>query len=142
MTEYRNPKPTVDIIIELPDDQIVLIERTHEPLGFAIPGGFVDEFEWLADAAVREAKEETCLDIEVVELFHAYSNPKRDKRMHTVSTVFIAKASGTPVGADDAARAFACKIDALPKDLVFDHDVILGDYLIYKRTGKRPPARR
>ena len=142
MTDYRNPKPTVDIIIELPGDHIVLIERKNEPRGFAIPGGFVDEFEWLADAAVREAKEETDLDIELVELFHVYSNPKRDKRMHTISTVFIAKANGTPKGADDAAKAFACKLDTLPKDLVFDHDVIIGDYAIYKRTGKRPPARR
>lgn len=142
MTEYRNPKPTVDIIIELPGDHIVLIERKNEPRGFAIPGGFVDEFEWLADAAVREAKEETDLDIEIVELFHVYSNPQRDKRMHTISTVFIAKANGTPKGADDAAHAFACKLEALPEGLVFDHDVILGDYKIYKRTGKRPPPRR
>ena len=142
MAEYKNPKPTCDIIIELPGEQIVLIERKNEPRGFALPGGFVDEYEWIADAAVREAKEETKLDVEIVELFHVYSNPERDKRMHTVSTVFIAKATGTPVGADDAARAFACKLDALPKDLVFDHEVILADYVTYKRTGQRPPARR
>ena len=115
MTEYRNPKPTVDILIEL-DGQpgtLVFIERAHEPQGLALPGGFVDEGEWVADAAVREAKEETGLDVELVELFHVYSNPSRDPRQHTVSTVFIGRATGTPIGGDDAARAIVCAPDAL-----------------------------
>ena len=147
-TEYRNPKPTVDIIIELSGSlagtpgQIVLIERKNEPHGFALPGGFVDEWEWIADAAVREAKEETGLDVELVELFHVYSDPKRDPRQHTVSTVFIARASGTPVGADDALRCLVCAPDALPGPLCFDHGTIVSDYVTYKRTGKRPPAKR
>src|SRR5262249_11233396 len=113
MTEYRNPKPTADTIIEI-GDQIVMIERKNEPRGLALRGGFVDEGEFIADAAVREAKEETGLDVELVELFHVYSNPARDKRGHMVSTVFIARANGAPKGGDDAKRAFLCKPDALP----------------------------
>lgn len=142
MTEYRNPKPTVDALIEMGGGKLVFIERANEPKGFALPGGFVDEGEWVADACVREAKEETGLDVELVELFHVYSDPKRDPRQHTVSTVFIAKASGTPVGGDDAARAIVCAPDALPGPLVFDHATIVADYLAYKRTAKRPPPRR
>jgi 8-oxo-dGTP diphosphatase len=142
VTEYRNPKPTVDAIIEMGGGTLVFIERANEPRGFALPGGFVDEGEWVADACVREAKEETGLDVELVELFHVYSDPKRDSRKHTISTVFIARASGTPVGGDDAARAIVCTPDALPGPLVFDHATIVADYMTYKRTGKRPPARR
>src|SRR5512144_1353477 len=138
-TAYKNPKPTVDLVIELADapGQIVFIVRKNEPRGLALPGGFVDEGEFVADAAVREAKEETGLDVELVELFHVYSNPARDKRGHMVSTVFIVRATGTPRGGDDAKRAFACKTDAIPGTLVFDHDVIVSDYLPYKRTGQR-----
>jgi 8-oxo-dGTP diphosphatase len=141
MTEYRNPKPTADCIIEV-GDEIVLIERKNEPRGLALPGGFVDEGEWVADAAVREAKEETGLDVSLVELFHVYSNPARDPRGHNVSTVFIVRASGAPHGGDDAKRAFLCKPDAIPGTLVFDHSVIVSDYLTYKRAGHRPPPRR
>jgi len=144
VTEYRNPKPTVDILIEL-DGQpgtLVFIERAHEPQGLALPGGFVDEGEWVADAAVREAKEETGLDVELVELFHVYSNPARDPRQHTVSTVFIGRATGTPTGGDDAARAIVCAPDELPAPLVFDHATIVADYVAYKQRGARPPARR
>ena len=141
MTDYKNPKPTADIIIEV-GDQIVLIERKNEPRGLALPGGFVDEGEYVADAAVREAKEETGLDVDLVEMFHVYSDPRRDKRTHTVSTVFIARATGAPQGGDDAKQAFLCKPDALPSVPVFDHALILADYLTYKRTGTRPPPRR
>ena len=141
MTEYRNPKPTADCIIEI-GDQIVLIERKNEPRGLALPGGFVDEGEWVADAAVREAKEETGLDVSLVELFHVYSNPARDPRGHNVSTVFIVRATGTPHGGDDAKRAFLANPNAIPGTLVFDHGVIVSDYLTYKRTGQRPPPRR
>lgn len=145
MTErYRNPTPTVDLLIELVDrpETLVLIERKHEPKGFALPGGFVDEGEWVADAAVREAKEETGLDVELVELFHVYSDPARDARKHTVSTVFIGRARGEPRGGDDAARCIVCPPDALPGPLVFDHALIVADYVTYRRTGTRPPPRR
>jgi 8-oxo-dGTP diphosphatase len=142
--QYRNPTPTVDIVIELAEapGQIVFIVRRNEPRGLALPGGFVDEGEWVADACVREAKEETGLDVELVELFHVYSDPQRDPRQHTVSTVFIARATGTPVGGDDASRAIVCAPDAVPGPLAFDHATIVADYVTYKRTGKRPPVRR
>ncbi|RKG98009.1 NUDIX hydrolase [Corallococcus sp. CA053C] len=137
MPEYRNPKPTVDCIIELSGERIVLIRRANPPVGWALPGGFVDEGEPLDKAAIREAKEETGLDVKLEEQFFSYSDPKRDPRLHTISTVFIAQATGEPVGADDAAEAKTFKRDELPKDLCFDHGTILSDYLTYKRTGKR-----
>lgn len=142
--KYKNPKPTVDVLIELAarPGELVFIERANEPRGFALPGGFVDEGEWVADAAVREAKEETGLDIELVELFHVYSDPARDSRKHTVSTVFIGRARGMPVGSDDAADAIVCAPDALPRPLVFDHARIVADYVAYKKTGARPPPKR
>jgi 8-oxo-dGTP diphosphatase len=142
--EYRNPAPTVDILIEL-DGQpgtLVFIERAHEPVGWALPGGFVDYGESLAAAAVREAKEETGLDVELIELFHSYSDPARDARRHTISAVFIARAAGLPAGGDDAARAQVAPADAPPGTLVFDHATIVADYLAYRRTGRRPPPDR
>lgn len=139
--QYRNPVPTVDAIIEI-GDGIVLIERGGEPLGWALPGGFVEEGEWLADACVREAKEETLLDVTLVELFHVYSDPARDRRLHTVSTVFIARATGVPVGSDDAKNAAIFRLDALPGPLAFDHALIIADYAQYRSSGLRPPARR
>ena len=141
---FRNPKPTVDLIIELADapGQIVFIMRKNEPRGLALPGGFVDEGEWVADAAVREAKEETGLDVELIELFHVYSDPGRDTRQHTISIVFVARATGRPVGGDDAAACVVAPPDAPPQPLVFDHPIMVSDYLAYKRTGRRPPPRR
>jgi 8-oxo-dGTP diphosphatase len=141
---YKNPTPTVDMLIELDGrpGALVFIERKNDPKGFALPGGFVDEGEFVADAAVREAKEETGLDVALVELFHVYSDPKRDPRKHTVSTVFIGRAAGEPTGGDDAARCIVCAPDALPGTLVFDHALIVSDYVTYKRTGKRPPPKR
>lgn len=142
--EYRNPTPTVDVLIELEGrpGTVVLIKRQNEPVGWAIPGGFVDEGEWLADAAVREAKEETELDVELTELFHCYSDPARDPRSHTVSTVFLGRAAGAPQGGDDAADAQVFALDALPSPIVFDHATILADYIAYRATGERPPVRR
>src|SRR5271157_4733311 len=126
MSQYRNPIPTVDIIIELEvagagEKQIVLINRKNPPFGWAIPGGFVDYGETLENAAVREAYEETSLRVTLLRQFHTYSDPSRDPRKHTISTVFIAAADGTPVGADDAMEARAFCIDSLPENLAFDH---------------------
>lgn len=142
--EYRNPTPTVDVLIELEGrpGELVFIERSHEPVGLALPGGFVDAGEWVADAAVREAKEETGLDVELVELFHVYSDPARDRRQHTISVVFIGRARGLPIGGDDAASAIVCRPDALPQPLVFDHARIVEDYVAYRRSGVRPPPKR
>jgi 8-oxo-dGTP diphosphatase len=139
---YRNPVPTVDILIEMAGGGIVLIRRKHEPPGWALPGGFVDEGETLAAAARREAMEETGLEVELTELFHCYSDPRRDARKHTVSTVFIGRATGMPQGGDDAADAIVVSLEALPSPIVFDHPLILSDYATYRRTGRRPPPER
>ena len=135
--EKKNPLPTVDILIEV-DGGVVLIERKNPPHGWAIPGGFVDYGESLETAAAREAKEEVSLDVKLVEQLHSYSDPKRDPRGHTISTVFIAKANGTPKGADDAKSAAVFHEANLPAPLVFDHAQILRDYFRYKKTGERP----
>lgn len=134
---YRNPLPTVDIIIELPGRGIVLIERKNPPHGWALPGGFVDEGESLEDAAVREAREETSLDVTLVCQVHAYSDPARDPRFHTVSVVFAATApaDAEPVARDDAKNLGVFTEDDLPSPLAFDHGRILSDYFRWKREG-------
>lgn len=134
---YRNPLPTVDCVILQGDGRIVLIRRKNPPLGWALPGGFVDEGESLSDAARREAREETGLEVELVEQFFTYSDPARDPRRHTLSTVFIARASGEPKAADDAAEARAFSQDELPS-LVFDHEQILRDVFRFLQRGERP----
>lgn len=123
----RNPYLTVDVIIEI-DGGIILIKRKNPPPGWAIPGGFVDYGETIEDTVIREAKEETGLDINIVRQFHTYSHPDRDPRHHTVSTVFIATASGSPEAGDDAKKAEIFSGDTLPDDLAFDHRQILKDY--------------
>jgi 8-oxo-dGTP diphosphatase len=135
--ERKNPLPTVDIIIEV-QGGIVLIERKNPPPGWAIPGGFVDYGESLEDAAKREAKEETSLDIKDLRQFHTYSKPDRDPRFHTISTVYMAKGVGMPQAADDAKNLRICTDKNLPKDLAFDHRKILIDYFTFKRTGIKP----
>ena len=138
MTETpRNPLLTVDIIIEV-GGGVVLIERKNPPHGWALPGGFVDYGESIESAAAREAKEETSLDVSLTEQFYTYSDPSRDARHHTVSTVFIAVADGTPRGADDAKVARVFREDEIPAAIVFDHARILRDYFHYKNTGRRP----
>ena len=124
---YRNPFPTVDIIIEVKGG-IVLIQRNNPPYGWAIPGGFVDYGETLEEAAVREAKEETNLDVELVSQLGAYSGPDRDPRQHTISFVFVARAKGTPEPSDDASDAGVFDLASLPETMAFDHKEILRDY--------------
>ena len=127
---YRNPAPTVDIIIYNPAKGVVLVSRAHEPLGWALPGGFVEYGETLEDAAVREAREETGLDVELEGLVGVYSDPSRDPRQHTITTAFYgrSKHSVMPRGGDDAAEAQFFPVDALPP-LVFGHERIIADFL-------------
>jgi len=126
---HRNPFPTVDIIIEV-EDKIVLIYRKNPPYGWALPGGFVDYGETLEKAAIREAKEETNLDVELLYFLGCYSDPKRDPRFHTITTVFVAKGKGELRAKDDAKLAKLFKIEEIPwNDLAFDHAKILKDYL-------------
>ena len=132
----RGPKPTVDIVIE--NAGVVLVHRAHEPKGWALPGGFIDAGETAEEAAQREAKEETALDVELIEQFAVYSDPARDPRGPTLSVVFIARARGTPRGGDDAADARIFPLTALPSPLCFDHARILADYRRYRETGTRP----
>lgn len=140
MSRPRNPYPTVDVIIEL-DAGIVLIERANEPKGWALPGGFVDYGEAPEDAARREAKEETGLDVELLALLGVYGAPDRDPRQHNLSVTYVARAAGEPEGGDDAARARVFTLDALPAPLCFDHARILDDYRRFRDTGERPPPR-
>jgi 8-oxo-dGTP diphosphatase len=128
VTVYRNPFLTVDIIIEIPGKGIVLIERKNPPYGWALPGGFVDYGETLETAALREAREETGLDVEELKQFHAYSDPKRDPRHHTVTVVFFGRGIGEPKAADDAKNLRIFPLENLPENLAFDHAHILSDY--------------
>jgi len=131
---YRNPFPTVDIIIEV-EKGIVLIERKNPPHGWALPGGFVDYGESLEAAAVREAREETSLEVQNLRLLGCYSDPGRDQRMHTISTVYIAEGQGQPQAADDAANLGIFRLEQLPEQLCFDHARILNDYVATKKAA-------
>ncbi len=132
---YENPVPTVDIIIEIEGSEgIVLIHRKQEPRAWAIPGGFVDYGETVEEAAGREAREETGLQIHSARQFHTYSDPVRDPRRHTISTVFVARAKGVPRPGDDAEKAEIFTQGTLPSPLAFDHALILRDYF----SGKKP----
>lgn len=128
MTKYKNPVPTVDIIIEIENQGIILIERKNKPYGWAIPGGYVNYGESFEEAAIREAEEETSLNIELLRQFHTYSDPKRDSRQHNISTVFIAKGRGQALAASDAKDIGIFKENNLPNNLCFDHKQILSDY--------------
>ena len=140
MAEHRNPTPTVDVVILLPGDRVVLIERRNPPPGWALPGGFVDEGEEIGKACLREAKEETSLDVELVSQLFTYSDPRRDPRKHTVSTVYACRAApgAEPRGADDALEARWFSESEVPwGELCFDHGQILRDYFHWVRTGER-----
>ena len=138
---YRNPAPTVDLIIEMidrPHRPIVLIERLNVPHGWALPVGFVDYGESVEAAAAREAKEETNLIVTLIEQFQVYSDPKRDERQHTLSIVFIATATGEPIAQDDAKSLSIVNPWEVPQTLCFDHSQILQDYWHYRHYGHRP----
>jgi len=148
MDSYKNPSPAVDAVIFYKDtDNIILIERKNPPLGFALPGGFVNEGESLEDAIKREVKEELSINILVWEQFYTYSDPKRDPRKHVMSTVFIATTTETPKAADDAKEWYVRDISTLTYHpdqilgglpLVFDHQKIISDVARYTTgDGKR-----
>ena len=139
MPRPETPLLTVDAIIELDGHSggIVLVERRFEPLGWALPGGFVDVGETVEQAAVREASEETGLDVQLRQLLGVYSDPRRDPRGHTAAVVFVARARGEPRGGDDAAQARVFDLADLPQ-LAFDHARILHDYGVWRATGALP----
>ena len=128
MEKYRNPFPTVDTIIEIEDGGIVLIKRKNPPLGWALPGGYVNYGESLESAAIREAEEETSLKVELRYQLGAYSDPARDPRQHNMSIVFVAKGTGQPKAADDAKDIGIFDFNSLPRNMAFDHGKILKDY--------------
>jgi 8-oxo-dGTP diphosphatase len=143
---YMNPFPTVDVIIEVAGQEgekgIVLILRKNEPKAWALPGGFVDYGETLEQAAVREAREETGLEVKSLKQFHAYSDPRRDPRQHNISTVFTARARGVPRAGDDAGEVGIFTEKNLPLPLTFDHEQILRDYFRWEKKDEKAKRRK
>ena len=137
---HRNPRLTVDVIIET-GEGIVLVERKFPPPGWAIPGGFVEEGEPVEEAALREMKEETGLTVLLTDLLYVYSDPRRDPRHHTATVVFVGRPAdpkAPPVAGDDAGKAQLFPAEAPPKPMAFDHARVLADYRTWKASGKRP----
>ena len=135
--KHEGPRATVDVIVEV-DGGIALIRRRNPPPGWAIPGGFIDYGERAEVAARREMREELGVDVELVALLGVYSDPARDPRGHTVSTVYVGRASATPHAGDDAADVRVFRRETLPAPLAFDHARILEDYFRFRRTGECP----
>jgi len=135
--KHEGPRATVDVIVEV-DGGIALIRRRNPPPGWAIPGGFIDYGERAEDAARREMREELGVDVELVALLGVYSDPTRDPRGHTISTVYVGRTSATPHAGDDAADVGVFRAETLPAPLAFDHDRILEDYFRFRRTGECP----
>ncbi len=133
----RNPFPTVDVVVERGDGRILLIRRTNPPLGWALPGGFIDYGEQAEDAARREVLEETGVSVLLTDLLGVYSAPDRDPRHHTLTVVYVGRSRDAVVAGDDAAEAAEFSLDKLP-EMAFDHGRILRDYAHFKATGVLP----
>ena len=140
-SSYKNPTPTADVVIYAPDRGVVIIRRANEPVGFALPGGFIEEGECAETAAVREMREETGLDVELTGLLGVYSRPKRDPRQHTLTVVYTGRARNPEavMAGDDAAHAAFYPLDDLPAPLVFDHAEIL-EHFRQTLSGQRAVA--
>ena len=132
ISKYDNPSPTTDCIIYDEEKGVVLIERNNPPLGFALPGGFIDTGESAEHAAIREMKEETGLDVTLLGILGVYSNPERDPRYHTLTITFVAKAQNISMlqAGDDASNAKFYQIDDIPT-LCFDHNVAIEQFKQY-----------
>ena len=139
LSKYRNPFPTADVVIYHPPRGIVLVKRGHEPLGMALPGGFVEEGESVEQAAVREMREETGLDVKLEGILGVYSDPERDPRFHTMTVTFVGKAAEPDAlhAGDDAADAAFYPLNALPEPLCFDHARAVEHFRQYL-AGQRP----
>src|SRR5258708_13275386 len=138
MTRPVSAPIAADVIAEI-GTNIVLIERRNFPFGWAIPGGFGEVGEKVEDAAARELREETSLEVELRALLGVYSRPDRDPRGHTVSVVYVGRAHGEPRADDDAKGIGLFAPDAPPAPLAFDHAEIIADYLPFIRTPHLPP---
>ena len=138
MSYYRNPVPTVDVILQK-GSEILLIKRKNEPFKdhLALPGGFVNQGENVENAAIREVMEETSLQIEPIEILGVYSDPKRDPRRHILTVVFIGIIlEGIPIPKDDSSEIELIQLDDIQKkDLAFDHKQILSDYIEWRKAG-------
>lgn len=142
LDEWKQPKITVDVLVEDPAGRILLVRRRNPPEGWAVPGGFVDVGETLEAAAVRELMEETGLAVELIGQFHTYSDPKRDPRHHTITTVFLGRPmdpKALPVAGDDALEAMFFAPEAPPTPMAFDHDRVLADFLRFRESGNSMP---
>ncbi len=137
--KHKGPRVTVDAIV-VRDGMVLLVERRWPPPGFALPGGFVDRGETVEQAVCRETLEETGLVVTRLRQLHAYSDPRRDPRQHTVGIVFEVEASGEPVAGDDAAACRFYPFDALPQEIAFDHRLVLDDFKARRRPGGLEPA--
>jgi 8-oxo-dGTP diphosphatase len=131
------PPLAADVIAEI-GDKIALIERKNFPHGWALPGGFVEIGETVEQAAVREAHEETSLEVELRALLGVYSRPDRDPRGQTVTVVYIGRASGAPEARDDAKGIALFDPRHPPSPLAFDHAEIIADYVRFLETGSFP----
>ena len=133
LAEWKQPRLTVDVLVEDDAGRVLLIRRRNPPPGWAVPGGFVDYGETLEEAAVRELREETGLAVTLTAQFHTYSDPARDPRHHTVTTVFLGRGAGEPAAGDDALEARFFPLDALPSPMAFDHATVLRDLEEFRR---------